>query len=136
VGSGLRAIARRAGDQQLQHHMVLAEETTDRLVVDIRKHLKGAGDRQADRGRSLKQRAVSRLSRCPRSAHIWWLSGDRTALQGRRDDIVAHGAGEAARPARFEQEAILGCMSDRGLAIGCLVDSRPRGSTLGQAYHI
>jgi hypothetical protein len=64
------------------------------------------------------------------------LSGDRTALQGRREDIVAHGVGEAARPARFEQEAILGCMSDRGLAIGCLVDSRPRGSTLGQAYHI
>jgi hypothetical protein len=38
--------------------MFLAEETADRLVVDIRKHLEGAADRRADRRRSLKQRAV------------------------------------------------------------------------------
>jgi hypothetical protein len=44
VESGFRAIARLAGDQQLQHPMFLAEETTDRLGADIRKHLKGVGD--------------------------------------------------------------------------------------------
>src|ERR1700761_591023 len=58
VESGLRAVAQRAADQQLHHHMFLAEETTDRLVMDIRKRLEGAGDRRADRRRSFKQRAA------------------------------------------------------------------------------
>ena len=44
--SGLRAVAQRAADQQLHHHMFLAKEATDPLVMDIWKHLEGAGDRR------------------------------------------------------------------------------------------